>query len=152
MNKMNRKQELFCEYYIVHLNATKAAIQAGYSERSARKIASENLMKPDIRMYIDEKMSKKVNEIIAAQDEILTFLTKVMRGEVYETRSLVIGIGDGISKIETTEVQVTPRDRVKAAELLGRRYGLWDCKEDEDSQLDINIICDIPRPKDLLES
>jgi phage terminase small subunit len=149
---MTRKQELFCDYYLISLNATEAARQAGYSKKSAKAIATENLAKPAIKAFIEERMSQKTKEIVAAQDEILSFLTKVVRGEIEETKPLVVGMGEGVSTVETIDVQVHPRERVRAAELLGKRYGLWDNKEDKDKQLDINIICDIPRPKDLLEN
>ena len=49
---LNDKQEMFCREYLVDLNATQAAIRAGYSDKTARKIGSENLTKPDIGMRL----------------------------------------------------------------------------------------------------
>lgn len=105
---MTRKQELFCEYYIETLNATQAAIKAGYSKKTAYSIGDENLKKPEIKKYIDRKMSEKTEIIIANQDEILIFLTSVMKNSKEDTKN-----------------------RIKAAELLGKRWGIWDSKIEE---------------------
>ncbi len=63
-DKMTAKQRRFCEEYLIDLNATQAAIRAGYSKKNAQNIASENLAKPIIRKYIDAKMAKKDSELI----------------------------------------------------------------------------------------
>ena len=81
MAKMTPKQKLFCDEYLIDLNATQAAIRAGYSEKNARNIASENLTKPNIKEYIDARMAEKESELIANQNEVLKYLTAVMRGK-----------------------------------------------------------------------
>ena len=55
--KLTDKQEKFCYEYVLHLNATKAAINAGYSEKTAYSIGFENLIKPEIQKRIDEMKS-----------------------------------------------------------------------------------------------
>lgn len=60
--KMTPKQKRFCDEYLIDLNATQAAIRAGYSKKNANNIASENLAKPDIRKYIEKRMAEKESE------------------------------------------------------------------------------------------
>jgi phage terminase small subunit len=147
--KMTRKQQLFCEYYIETLNATQSAKKAGYSEKTAYRCGYENLKKPQVKAYIDEYMASKDNKIIASQDEILSYLTSVVRGEELETRPVVKNIGDFCQEIVNQEFQVTPKDRIKAAELLGKRYRLWDKDNDSNKPISVQIINDIPKPKDI---
>ncbi len=78
--KLTPKQQAFCDYYIETGNATEAARKAGYKGRNLNRIASENLSKLVIQQYIEERMAEKDEERVASQDEILEFLTKVMRG------------------------------------------------------------------------
>ena len=56
--KLNARQKAFCEYYVACGNATEAAIKAGYKEKNARKVGSENLTKVDIKSYVKELMNK----------------------------------------------------------------------------------------------
>ena len=78
------KQKRFCDEYLIDLNATQAAIRAGYSKKTARQTATENLSKPYIQKYIKERMDEKENELIADQDEVLRYLTATMRREKKE--------------------------------------------------------------------
>lgn len=141
MAKMTAKQQRFCDEYLIDLNATQAAIRAGYSEKNARNIASENLAKPNIRSYIDARMAEKEKELIADQDEVLRYLTSVLRGESQSTEIVVEGTGDGCSEARTILKEPSEKDRLKAAELLGKRYGLYTDKIelDADTELNINI-------------
>ena len=82
---MTEKQKLFCEEYLISLNATQAAIKAGYSKKTANRIASENLSKLDIQEYIQKRLKEKEDALIAKQDEVLKTLTAVMRREKPET-------------------------------------------------------------------
>ena len=79
MGNMTNKQKRFCDEYLIDLNATQAAIRAGYSKKTARKIGQENLTKLDIKNYIEERMAQKESELIATQDEVLKYITSVMR-------------------------------------------------------------------------
>lgn len=140
------KQRLFCEEYLIDLNATQAAIRAGYSEKTARKIGSENLSKPDIRAYIDNRLAEKEDALIAKQDEVMKYLTSVMRREycehvvvtLSEERSDYVPGDDGKMRKQTVKtehpevVEIPARlaDSNKAAELLGKRYGLFTDKVD----------------------
>lgn len=78
---LNQRQLKFCEEYIKTDNATKAAIAAGYSEKTAYSIGNENLKKPEISAYIQERLKEAQAKRIASADEVMQFLTRVMRGE-----------------------------------------------------------------------
>lgn len=141
-DKMTAKQRRFCEEYLIDLNATQAAIRAGYSKKNAQNIASENLAKPIMRKYIDAKMAKKDSELIAKQDEVLRYLTSVLRGESVGTEIVVEGTGDGCSEARTMQKEPSEKDRLKAAELLGKRYGLFTDKVDINADAELTITVD----------
>lgn len=131
MKKLTIKQKKFADEYIISGNATQAAINAGYSEKTARKIGSENLTKPDIKSYIDERMKKLEEEAIADQAEVLKFLTRIMRDE--EKEEVLVNIGNFEQEIQS--MKVSTKDKIRAAELLGKRYGSWTDKVDLSSDL-----------------
>lgn len=141
MEKMTAKQKRFCDEYLIDLNATRAAIRAGYSEKNARNIGCENLAKPNIKAYIDERMAEKESELIADQDEVLKYLTSVLRGESQSDIVVVEGVGDGCSVARAMGKAPDEKERLKAAELLGKRYGLYTDKVEQqvDMELSINI-------------
>lgn len=142
MAKLTAKQRRFCDEYLIDLNATQAAIRAGYSEKNARNIASENLAKPNIKAYIDERMAEKESQLIATQDEVLKYLTSVLRGESQSTEIVVEGTGDGCSEARTLKKEPSEKDRLRAAELLGKRYGLYTDKIETDVDMELNINID----------
>lgn len=139
--KLTDKQKIFCDEYIISLNATQAAIKAGYAEKTAYAIGAENLKKPKIQSYISERMEQKESSLIATQDEVLQYLTSVLRGESQTTDTLLVGIGNGWQEVQEVEKKPSEKDRLKAAELLGKRYGLYTDKvsADVDMSLDISI-------------
>lgn len=139
---MTAKQKIFCDEYLIDLNATQAAIRAGYSKKTARAIANENLMKPYIKNYIDERMAEKESKLIANQDEVLKYLTSVMRGESKAEVVVVEGCGDGCSEARAMDKAPDEKERLKAAELLGKRYGLWTEKIEQQVDMDLNIVVD----------
>ncbi|MHA3226085.1 terminase small subunit [Globicatella sulfidifaciens] len=139
--KLTLKQQRFADEYIISGNATEAAIKAGYARRSAQQIGAENLLKPVIKSYIDSRLKELEDEAIAKQGEVLKYLTSLMRGE--EKEQTLIGLGDGEQGI--TNIEVSAKDRIKAAELLGKRYGIWTDKVDVSGIVtSVNIIDDIP--------
>lgn len=123
--KLTAKQQRFCDEYLIDLNATQAAIRAGYSKKTAGSISTENMQKPLIKEYIEKRMAEKEKNLIADQDEVLKYLTSVLRGEGLEEMVVVEGCGDGYSRATTVTRDVCPKDRLKAAELLGKRYSLF---------------------------
>lgn len=111
---LTAKQKRFCDEYLIDLNATQAAIRAGYSKRSARQIADKNMSKADIKAYIDARMAEKESQLIADQDEVLKYLTSVLRGESQSTEIVVEGVGEGCSEARAIEKAPSEKDRLKS--------------------------------------
>lgn len=151
MAKLTAKQQRFCDEYLIDLNATQAAIRAGYSKKTAKQIGQENLTKLDIKEYIEKRMAEKEKELIADQDEVMKYLSSVMRREKTESvvvtlskeKSTYVPDSNGTMRKQTVKedipkvVEIPARlsDANKAAELLGKRYGLYTEKVD----MDVNI-------------
>ena len=138
--KLTEKQKRFADYYIETGNITEAAVKAGYSKKTARVIGQENLLKPAIKGYIDEKLEAMQDERTASAKEVLEFLTKSMRGEIKEEVVVVEGTGDGCSDARIIEKQIGLKDRIKAAELLGKRYRLFTDKVEVEGVLPVMIV------------
>ncbi len=129
MKKLTIKQKKFADEYIISGNASEAALKAGYKNEVSGR---ENLQKPTIKNYIDERMKELEQEAIANQSEVLKFLTSIMRGE--QTEQTLISDGSEQGQ-RITNIEVSAKDRIKAAELLGKRYGSWTDKVDLSSDL-----------------
>ena len=99
---MNQRQRLFCEHYARDPNGTRAAIEAVYSEKTARQIASDLLTKFDIRDYIDQLCRELDSELIADAREIQATWTEILR-----------------------DANASPRDRIRAGELLAKVSGMF---------------------------
>ena len=124
MVKLTEKQKKFADYYIELGNATQAAIKAGYSSKYANTNASKLLQNTTIKSYIDERLSQLASERIVSAEEVLEFLSSVMRNEQKEEVLKGVGMGEQAK----THIEVSAKDRVKAAELLGKRYALFTDK------------------------
>lgn len=138
--KLTAKQKLFADYYIISTNQTDAAIKAGYSPKTARSTGTELMGKPHVRAYIEARMAEKDKELIADQDEILKFLTAVMRGQITEQIPLLDG--DGYQKLVKLDA-AQPKDRVRAAELMGKRHAMWTEKQNITGEIGVVIVDDI---------
>ena len=138
--KLNARQKSFCEYYVASGNATEAAIKAGYSKRTAKSIGQRLLTFVDIKKYIDELMQKLESERVASAEEVLQNLTAMMRGEIQEEVVVVEGKGDGISTASIIKKQVSAKERIKAAELLGKRHALFTDKTKLEGTLPVMIV------------
>lgn len=136
---MTAKQKRFCDEYLISLNATQSAIKAGYTKKYANTNASKLLQNTTIKEYIEKRMAEKESELIADQDEVLKYLTSVMRGESQSEIVVVEGMGDGMSEARTMQKAPDEKERLKAAELLGKRYGLYTDKIEADFDADLNI-------------
>lgn len=135
---MTPKQRKFCDEYLISGNATDAAIKAGYSPKTAKQTGSENLAKPDLRAYIDEQLEKLHSAKIADAEEVMKYLTSVMRGE--HTEQVLKLVGDGIQTV--TDIEVSAKERIKAAELIGKRYALFSDKMDLGGAVPVVIMGD----------
>ena len=125
---MTPKQEKFCAEYLIDLNGTQAAIRAGYSPKTADRIANQNLRKLEIKNRIQELRAKEFKKTIATAEEVEAMLSKAMRGELEEEVVVVEGSGDGYSEAKIMTKQISARDRLKAAELMGKRHQLFTDK------------------------
>lgn len=125
---MTKKQKRFCEEYLIDTNGTQAAIRAGYSKNSARQIADNLMSNVDIKNYIEEQLEKIHTEKIADATEVMEYLTSVLRGETTSEIVVVEGMGDGMSEARRMDKAPDEKERLKAAELLGKRYGIFTDK------------------------
>lgn len=135
MAKMTAKQIRFCDEYLIDLNATQAAIRAGYTPKYANTNASKLLQITTIKEFIAARMAEKEKELIADQDEVLRYLTAVMRG--HSSASVLAREESGADHV--IEKPPDEKERLKAAELLGKRYGLYTDKTQQDIDMDFNI-------------
>ena len=138
MAKMSAKQQRFCDEYIISLNATQAAIKAGYTEKYAHTNVTKLLQNTTVKEYIAARMAEKESELIADQDEVLKYLTSVLRGNSYS--SVLALCGDGCQ--EVIEKCPDEKERLKAAELLGKRYGLYTEKIDQQMDMELKVTVD----------
>lgn len=132
--KLTPKQRKFADYYIELGNATEAAIKAGYSEKTARFIGAENLTKPNIKAYIDERMKKLANKRIMDMQEALELLTSIARGETKE--EVVVSFADGYEKVKKSP---DIKDRLKAIEALLKRFAVSRNEELRNQLLEAQI-------------
>lgn len=152
MAKLTAKQQRFCDEYLIDLNATQAAIRAGYSKKTAYKASDwlneKSQEKPSskfnraMREYIDNRLAEKEKALIADQDEVLKYLTSVLRGQSKSTEIVIEGLGDGSTKARKMEKEPSEKDKLKAAELLGKRYGLYTEKVEETVDMELNVNID----------
>ncbi|MDQ0158817.1 terminase small subunit [Alkalibacillus salilacus] len=147
MAKLTEKQRRFADEYIRLGEITQAAINAGYSTKTARVTGQENMTKPAVKTYIDERLEQLKKESIAEQDEVLQYLTSVMRGEVKDEVAMVVGDGDFGGSIEKEEKRSDTVARTKAAELLGKRYGMWTEKHQVENITPV-FVEDVPEDDD----
>lgn len=130
MAKLSAKQKRFCVEYLIDTNATQAALRAGYSKQYANKKSYILLEKKEIKEYIDAELAKVESEKVADVKEVMEYLTSVMRNKVTEDAVVVEGCGDGCSEARIIQKDTSIKERNKAAELLGKRYGIFTDKVD----------------------
>lgn len=148
---LTAKQKRFCDEYLIDFNATQAAIRAGYSERTAYSQGQRLLKNVEVQKYLQERMAEKEKELIADQNEVMKYLSAVMRRE--KTESVVVTLSkeksvyapdaNGTMRKQTVKeeipqvVEIPARlsDANKAAELLGKAYGIYTDKVD----MDVNV-------------
>ena len=140
MTKLTEKQKRFADYYIETGNKTEAAVKAGYSKKTARVIGQENLLKPAVKNYIDEKLTEISSKRIASANEVMELLTSAARGELEEEVVVVENIGDYCSEAKVIKKQIGAKDRLKAAELLGKRYRLFTDKLEVKGMVPVMIV------------
>ncbi len=163
MPKMTPKQERFVQEYLIDLSATKAAIRAGYSKRTANRIGPQLLVKTCVAAAIKEAIDQRQRRLEITQDRVVQQLAKIafsdmkdfaewnpdgirMRpsedvdgtlvAEVSETRSEFAGGSN-------TTVKIKRFDALKALELLGRHLGMWNDRLRVDMQAQVTFVDDL---------
>lgn len=137
MGKMTVKQQRFCDEYLIDLNATQAAIRAGYSANYAHTNVTKLLQNTTIKEYIEQRMAEKESALIADQDEVLKYLTSVLRGEELDEMLTTNPMGE----TETVKIR-RQSNQIKSAELLAKRYGLLVEKVEGELDMELNITID----------
>lgn len=112
--KLKPKEFTFAEEWLKTMNATQSAIKAGYSERTAYSAGNRLLKKVEVKQYIDERLTEMQESSIADTNEVIQFLSSTMRGDIPDQ----FGLDPALN------------DRLKAAELLGKRYKLFTDKQE----------------------
>jgi phage terminase small subunit len=112
--KLKPKELIFAEEWLKTTNATQSAIKAGYSARTAYSAGNRLLKKVDVRQYIDERLAEMKESSIADTNEVMQFLSSTMRGDIPDQ----FGLDPALN------------DRIKAAELLGKRYKMFTDKQE----------------------
>lgn len=132
--KLTDKQKRFIEEYLVDLNATQAAIRAGYSERTAYSIGEENLKKPEIKRAIEEAQLNRSSRVQITQDDVIRMLIENIEKSsgtkqvvITQTRKSEDGefVGDDVAQFVYEPSSVN-----KALELLGKHLGMFKDKLD----------------------
>ncbi len=134
---MTDKQRKFADEYLIDCNATRAykiAYPNIKRDGVARANASRLLTNANIKNYIDEQLERISDEKIADVKEVMMYLTSVMRGESTATIVVIEGRGEGCSVARELNKAPDEKERLKAAELLGKRYGLF-----KDNNLEIDV-------------
>ncbi|MBC1499393.1 terminase small subunit [Listeria weihenstephanensis] len=138
MSKLTIQQQKFADEFIKNGNQTEAYKTAGYkvqSDNAAATSASRLLRNDKVKEYIDERMAEIKSKKIADQQEVMEYLTAVMRGEHKE--QTLRGAGEGYQDID--EIDVGASQRIKAAELIGKRYGAWTDKQQIEGDLSLSF-------------
>lgn len=117
MSKLTDKQKAFADLYIESGNATQSAIGAGYSPKTASVIGAENLIKPNIKSYIDERLKVIASKRIMSAQEALELLTSIARGDEKET--VIVGGMDGAEEFEK---EADLKTRIAAIREILKRY------------------------------
>ena len=135
IGELTVRQKAFADYSIESGNATQAAIKAGYSEKTATEMGAENLRKPHIKAYIDERLTELESDSIATSRELMERLTSILRGEVMdpELRYVSPGVQEAI------EIPARIQQRIKAAELLARIHGLFTNRVEMSGNLSVTV-------------
>lgn len=129
--RLTLKQQRFVDEYIISGNATQAAIKAGYSEKTAAVTATENLRKPNIKAELDRRNAEIQSAKTMDMQEVMERLAAMGRGETTEETVT--------NKGEVIETATRNSDKLKAMELIGKRFGAWTDKKEINGNLDIDI-------------
>ncbi len=145
---MTDKQRRFADEYLIDCNGTRA-YKAAYpnvkKDEAARANASRLLTNANVKAYIEEQLEKLSSEKIADAREVLEYLTAVVRGNSKSEVVVVEGQGEGVSRAACIDKNPDEKERLKAAELLGKHLGMFTDNIKLTGDVGVQIIDDIPR-------
>lgn len=163
MAKLTPKQQRFADEYLIDLNATQAAIRAGYSPKSAEQQGSRLLSNAKVRAYIDERMAEHSKRTGVNQERIIRELARIafldptqlidmdtaelLSNAAEDDRAAIASVKVKTMSGEESEMverEVRFADKIKALELLGKRFGMWIDKQQVDVQGAVQIVDDVP--------
>lgn len=133
MDKLTDKQQRFVSEYLIDLNATQAAIRAGYSAKTAGRIGGENVQKPEIQKAISEAMLKQQERTELTADEVIADLREVRDICLGRKKVKIVEVAKFEGMINTSEIEakmIDPAGANKALELLGKHIGMFSDKVD----------------------
>lgn len=143
---MTDNQRRFCDEYLIDCNATRA-YKAAYprikNDNVAKSAGNRLLTFVDIKEYIQTRLDEMASAKVATAEEVIQYLTSVMRGESNSEVVVVTGDGDGYSSAERVKKNPDEKERLKAAELLGKRYGLFTDKVNVAGTTKVTIVDDL---------
>lgn len=139
---MTPRQEKFCVEYLIDLNATQAAIRAGYREKTAYSMGQRLLKNVEIKSRIKKMRDDYYDKTIMSAKEVEYLLSKAGRGELKEEVVVVEGLGDGVSAAQIIKKRLSAKDRIKALELMGKRHHLFEDQDSKTGAEEVQIIDD----------
>ncbi|MEE0614386.1 MAG: terminase small subunit [Dialister invisus] len=139
---MTPRQEKFCVEYLIDLNATQAAIRAGYREKTAYSMGQRLLKNVEIKSRIKKMRDEYYDKTIMSAKEVEYLLSKAGRGELKEEVVVVEGLGDGVSAAQIIKKRLSAKDRIKALELMGKRHHLFEDQDSKTGAEEVQIIDD----------
>lgn len=157
MARMTAKQQRFCDEYLIDLNATQAAIRAGYSVESAKEIGCENLTKPNIQSVIAKAMAERSRRTGINQDRVLQEIAKLALVNIDDVVDLETArikptaTKEDLACIQSIKIKPTEfgeereikfYDKKGSLELVGRHLGMFRDKLEVDADMDLNINID----------
>jgi phage terminase small subunit len=162
MKELTFKQNRFVDEYLVDLNATQAAIRAGYKEKSARQIATENLAKPYIQNIVLQRVQQIQERVQITQDDVITQLARIAFSDMknyvsFGPNGVEIKLQDEFDGTIIAEIsdnrqgnnkypKVKLYDKLRALELLGKHLGMFNSKDETDMNGELRVFFNIPRP------
>ncbi|MCR8844074.1 terminase small subunit [Paenibacillus sp. SC116] len=164
---LTAKQRRFADEYLIDLNATQAAIRAGYSANSAEQQACRLMKHAKVREYIDDRMAEHSRRVGVNQERIIRELARIAFVNApniinLEDATMQADVSpDDTAAIASVKVRMIPTqdgngvervirfaDKIKALELLGKRFGMWEDKQKIDVQGVVHIVDDVPIPRE----
>lgn len=143
---MTDKQQKFADEYIIDCNATRAYMAAypNVKKDSTASAAGARLLgNVKVRGYIDERLAEISSRKTAEAQEVMEYLTSVLRGESEAEIVVIEGYGDGCSEAKRIKKCPDEKERLKAAELLGKRFGLFTDKINLEGTAKVVIVDDL---------